>query len=225
MLKKLLSYIRSIPQKKIRSDFNQHLEIKWKNGQLILETENTTYSFGKLEQIFKRGLKFIGYHKIKPMQNILNLGLGAGSTIQLLRNEINYEGRITSVEIDETIIHIARKYFNLDSFSYNHNILKMDAFEYVLTCKEMYDLILIDIFQDTHMPSFLFETYFGNHLKRILNINGFIIFNTILLNKDDYDRNEAFEKQFEPDCFSVRHLEETTDSTKYNRIITIKRLQ
>lgn len=225
MLKKLLSYIRSIPQKKIRSDFNQQLEIKWKNGQLILETANTTYSFGKLEQIFKRGLKFIGHHRIRPMQNILNLGLGAGSTIQLLRNEIKYEGRITSVEIDETILYIARKYFNLNDFNHNHRILKMDAFEYVLTCKEMYDLIIIDIFQDTYMPSFLFETYFGNHLKRILNINGFIIFNTILLNKSDYDRNDRFEKQFDLDFFSVRYLDETKDATRYNRVITIKRLQ
>ncbi len=222
MLKKLLSYIAPIPVKKIRSQYNKQLEINWINGQLVLDTTNTTYSYGKLEQIFKRSLKFIGYHKIKPMQNILNLGLGAGSTVYLLRNEIGYKGKITSIEIDDTILFIAKKYFNLDYFNHNHNIIKIDAFEYVLSCKETYDLILIDIFQDAHMPSFLFESYFINHLKQILNINGFIIFNTITLNLEDSNRNKAFECQFEPENFSVRYMNE---SKNFNNVITVKRLQ
>jgi spermidine synthase len=45
-----------------------------------------------------------------------------------------------------------------------------DAFEFVLRTKEKYDLIVIDVFQDTKMPNFLYENYFINRiclLKRI----------------------------------------------------------
>ncbi|MDH6600133.1 spermidine synthase [Myroides gitamensis] len=160
MLKKWLSYVTPIPVKKITSKINHKLEITWQNGQLVLDTKNTNYSYGQLEQVFKKAFKFIGYPKIKPMQQVLNLGLGAGSTVHLLRNDINFTGSMTSIELDEAIIYVARKYFNLDRYQANHQIIQMDAFEYVLTCQEQYDLIVIDIFQDSHMPSFLFEHYF-----------------------------------------------------------------
>ncbi|MDM1044898.1 fused MFS/spermidine synthase [Myroides sp. 1354] len=221
MLKKWLSYLTPIPVKKISSKINNKLEITWQKGQLVLDTKNTNYSYGQLEQVFKRGLKFIGYQKIKAMNQVLNLGLGAGSTVHLLRNEVNYTGSITSVELDEAIIYVAQKYFNLDRYKDKHNIVQLDAFEYVLTCQEQYDLIVIDIFQDTYMPSFLFEQYFVYHLKQILAVNGFIIFNTIVLSLEDEQRNQVFKALFDPTQFSVRFMPTTLE---HNSIITIKRL-
>jgi len=221
MLKKWLSYLTPIPLKKITSKINHKLEITWQNGQLVLDTENTNYSYGQLEQVFKRGLKFIGYQKIRAMQSVLNLGLGAGSTVHLLRNEINFTGSITSVELDQAVIYVARKYFNLDRYQVNHHIVQMDAFEYVLSCQEQYDLLVIDIFQDTHMPSFLFEGYFVQHLEQLLTVNGFIIFNTIILTPEDEIRNQKFQALFDPNRYSVRLMSTTAE---HNSIITIKRL-
>ncbi|WP_413513433.1 spermidine synthase [Myroides odoratus] len=221
MLKKWLSYLSPISVKKVTSSVSTKLEITWQKGQLVLDTKNTNYSYGQLAHVFKRGLKFIGYHKIKAMDEVLNLGLGAGSTVHLLRNEVNFTGFITSIEIDEAILFVAKKYFNVDQYKENHQILHMDAFEYVLTCKKKYDLIIIDIFQDTYMPSFLFEAYFVQHLQTILETNGFIIFNTILLTPEDEQRNERFKQLFDATLFSVRHL---PTSLEHNQIITIKRL-
>ncbi|WP_060874145.1 spermidine synthase [Myroides odoratus] len=221
MLKKWLSYLTPIPLKKITSKINHKLEITWQNGQLVLDTENTNYSYGQLEQVFKRGLKFIGYQKIRTMQRVLNLGLGAGSTVHLLRNEINFTGSITSVELDQAVIYVARKYFNLDRYQVNHHIVQMDAFEYVLSCQEQYDLLVIDIFQDTHMPSFLFEGYFVQHLEQLLTVNGFIIFNTMILTPEDEVRNQKFKALFDPNRYSVRLMPTTAE---HNSIITIKRL-
>lgn len=221
MLKKWLSYVTPIPVKKITSKINHKLEITWQNGQLVLDTKNTNYSYGQLEQVFKKAFKFIGYPKIKPMQQVLNLGLGAGSTVHLLRNDINFTGSMTSIELDEAIIYVARKYFNLDRYQANHQIIQMDAFEYVLTCQEQYDLIVIDIFQDSHMPSFLFEHYFVDHLKQLLALDGFIIFNTIVLTPEDEQRNQAFKALFDATHFSVRFMPTTLE---HNSVITIKRL-
>ncbi|MGG5506785.1 MULTISPECIES: spermidine synthase [unclassified Myroides] len=221
MLKKWLSYLTPVPVKKIRSNVNSKLEVTWQKGQLVLDTKNTNYSYGQLEQVFKKGLKFIGYSKIKAMNQVLNLGLGAGSTVHLLRDEINFTGAITSIELDDAVLFVARKYFNLDRYRDKHNIVQIDAFEYMLTCQEQYDLIIIDIFQDSYMPSFLFEQYFVNHLQRCLTIDGFIIFNTIVLTDEDKERNEKFKKLFNPLEFSVRSM---PSSPTHNNLLTIKRL-
>ena len=221
MLKKWLSYLSPIPVKKIPSTVNQRLEVSWQKGQLVLDTKNTNYSYGQLAQVFKRGFRFIGHSKIRAMDQVLNLGLGAGSTVHLLRDEVNFTGVITSIELDETILFVARKYFDLDRYSDKHHIVQRDAFEYILTCQQQFDLIVIDIFQDSHMPSFLFEHYFVNHLQQCLALHGFIIFNTIILTVEDSERNEKFKQLFDPLEFSVRSMPSTQT---HNNVITIKRI-
>ncbi|WP_255492385.1 spermidine synthase [Myroides sp. NP-2] len=221
MLKRWLSYLTPIPVRKVRSKINTKLEVTWLKGQLVLDTKNTNYSYGQLEQVFKKGFKFIGYQKIKGMNRVLNLGLGAGSTVHLLRDEINFKGTITSIELDEAILFVAKKYFNLDRYKEKHHIIQRDAFEYVLSCKEAFDLIVIDIFQDSHMPSFLFEHYFVHHLQQLLTVNGFIIFNTIVLSAEDEERNEKYKQLFDPLQFSVRSM---PSSIVHNSMITIKRI-
>lgn len=211
----------SYSSKKIRSSINTRLEVTWLKGQLVLDTKNTNYSYGQLEQVFKRGFKFIGHTKIRAMNRILNLGLGAGSTVHLLRNEINFTGSITSVELDETILFVAQKYFNLDRYHIGHRIVQQDAFEYVLACQEQYDLVVLDIFQDQYMPSFLFEQYFVNHLQQLIQLNGFLIFNTIVLTTEDEDRNQKFKQLFDTHQFSVRTMPSTL---AHNQVITIKRI-
>lgn len=221
MLKKLISYLTPIPVKKVPSTVSSRLEVTLHKGQLVLDTKNTNYSYGQLEQAFKRGFRFIGYHKIKAMNTVLNLGLGAGSTVHLLRNDVHFAGKITSIELDDAILFVANNYFNLAQYSENHEIIQLDAFEYVLTCQATFDFIIIDIFQDSHMPSFLFEGYFVDHLKLLLNQDGFIIFNTITLTPEDDERNQKFAALFDPTSFSVRFMPMTLE---HNSIITIKRI-
>ncbi|MDR0230233.1 MAG: fused MFS/spermidine synthase [Flavobacteriaceae bacterium] len=220
MLKRLLSYISPITIKKIPSEVNKRLEITYNDGQLVLDTPNTNFSFGSLETVMRKGLKYIGYSKIEPMNNILILGLGGGSILKLLRKEVKYNGAITSVELDPAILFVAKKYFDLEQYSDKHTIVEGDAFEFMLKQKEHYDLIVIDIFQDYKMPIFLYESYFVDKVKDSLNINGFILFNTIALDKEDKDRNKQYVSLFESDKFSVRTHPKIQD---LNELMTIKR--
>ena len=87
------------------------------------------------------------------MESILVLGVAGGSVIKTLVDEIKFKGKITGVEIDPAIIEVANTYFQLNQIS-NLSIVIDDAFEFVLKTKETYDLIIIDIFQDTEMPNF-----------------------------------------------------------------------
>ena len=95
-----------------------------------------------------------------------------------------------------------------------------DAFEFVLKTKSKYDLIIIDIFQDTIMPNFLFEDFFINRMHFILNFEGFILFNTMVINEKDRVRNLEYKRKFN-DNYSLRMYPKVEE---HNELFTIKKL-
>ena len=125
-LKKLLSYFVPINIYYKKSDINKSLEVTWNNGKLVLDTENTNYSYGSLEKVLRIGLQHIDYNIIKKFDSILVLGIAAGSVIKILVNEIGFEGKITGVEIDPATIELANKYFGLSTIK-NLEIIVDDA--------------------------------------------------------------------------------------------------
>jgi len=136
------------------------------------------------------------------MNNLLVLGVAGGSVIKTLVDEIQYQGKITGIEIDPDVIQIANEYFNLNKIP-NLNIIIDDAFEFVLKTKETYDLIIIDVFQDTIMPNFLFEKFFINRIGSLLNEKGYILFNTMTLNEKQNLRNKEYFLEFNKLPFTV----------------------
>lgn len=191
MFKKWLSYIVPINITTEKSHWSKSLEVTWANGELVLDSAHTNYSYGSLQRILRIGLLKIGFERIVKMNHILVLGVAGGSVIKTLSKEVKYANKITGVEIDANVIALARKYFELDAVP-NLELVIDDAFEFVLKTKEKYDLIIIDIFQDTTMPNFLFETFFANRLLDILTSNGIFLFNTMCLTKADNVRNTNF---------------------------------
>lgn len=125
------------------------------------------------------------------MDCILVLGLGARSVVETLTNDFQYQKTIVGVEKDEKVIEIGKKYFGLSTYA-NLHILHYEAFEYVLRTKKVFDLIVIDIFQDKNMPNVLFENHFQFRLLQLLPKNGKILFNTFVLDKEDQKRNELY---------------------------------
>lgn len=219
MVKRILSYLIPIKIYQRKSSISKKLEVTWNKGQLVLDSENTNYSYGSLERILRKGLLYIGFDRIKKFENVLVLGVAGGSVIKTLTQEVKFKGKITGVEIDETAVEIAKKFFELDQIP-NLNLVVDDAFEFVLKTKEKYDLIIIDIFQDTKMPNFLFEDFFINRINFLLKVNGFILFNTMVLSFTDKKRNATYKTKFN-DNYSVRlYPKEET----HNELFTIKKL-
>ena len=219
MIKRILSYFIPINIYQKKSEINKNLEVTWANGQLVLDSENTNYSYGSLQRILRKGLHYIGFERIRGFENVLVLGVAGGSVIKTLVDEIKFSGKITGVELDANVIEIANKYFGLNQIP-NLEIVIGDAFEYILKTKEKYDLIIIDIFQDTTMPNFLFEDFFINRINFLLKVNGFILFNTMTLNKKDKERNLNYRSRFD-DNYSVRMYPKVED---HNELFTIKKL-
>lgn len=219
MMLKMLSYLMPINIFKKNSKRSKTIEITWANGELVLDTENTNYSYGTLQRILRYGLKNIGFEKVAKMNAILVLGVAGGSVIKTLVDEIQFKGKITGVEIDSEIIEIANQYFNLNEIK-NLEIIIDDAFEYVLKTNSFFDLIIIDIFEDSQMPSFLFESYFSKRVCNMLNTAGYILFNTMLLNKTHADRNKKFISEINSADFGVKSLSRIEE---HNELIIIQK--
>jgi spermidine synthase len=140
MFAKLFSYFIPINVYKKNSSVSKTLEVTWNNGQLVLDSKNTNYSYGSLQRILRKGLKYIGFERIRKFETILILGVAGGSVIKTLVDEIKFKGKITGVEIDPVVVELATKYFGLGKYN-NVSIVIDDAFEFVLKSKEKHDLI------------------------------------------------------------------------------------
>lgn len=220
MIKKIFSYLVPIKIFEKKSARSKAIEVTWANGELVLDSENTNYSYGSLQRILRYGLKNIGFEKITPMKHILLLGVAGGSVIKTLVDEIKYKGKITGVEIDPEMIQVANKYFNLNKIKQLEVIID-DAFEFVLKTNKKYDLIIIDVFEDTTMPNFLFESFFSNRVCDLLKNNGFVLFNTMILDEKHNVRNQKYISEINNDQHTVKMLPRIEE---HNELIIIEKL-
>jgi spermidine synthase len=164
---KILSYL--FPQRidVAEGHGGAYLEVVVNNGKLILNANQSNYSFGGLHLIFEQLFNQIEVGKYE-IKKVLLLGLGAGSVVDLLINKHGIKCEITGVELDATVIDFAKKYFDIEQYE-SLKIVQADAFEYVQQCNEKFDLIVVDLFVgDTVPAAFASETFIQN-LKRLSN--------------------------------------------------------
>jgi predicted membrane-bound spermidine synthase len=216
--KKWFSYLIPINIYIKKSDFSKSLEVTWANGNLVLDSKNTNYSYGSLQRILRKGLQKIGFENIKSMQSILLLGVAGGSVIKTLQNEIGYKGKITGIEIDKNVIEIANKYFGLANFS-NLEIKIEDAQQFVKQTDQKFDLIIIDIFNDNQMPDFLYDKEFINKISKMMKLNGFVLFNTMNYDKT---KNASFINSFDKTLFNIKKISKIE---KFNELIHVKKIK
>lgn len=219
MFKKILSYFYPVTVYETSSTISKTLEVTLYNGKTLLNTKNTNYSYGSLQKVLKKGLSEIGIHEIKKMNSILILGVAGGSVVKTLVEDFGFRNNITGVELDAEIIEIAHTHFNLDKFS-NFNCIIDDAEQFVAVSKNSYDLILIDIFKDSEMPMFLFETNFINNIKKILESKGYILFNTMILDKNKKQIIEQYLQQFKDENYNIKILRNVE---KFNDLVIVKK--
>ncbi|BDU26478.1 fused MFS/spermidine synthase [Flavobacterium sp. GSB-24] len=220
MIRKFFSYLLPIKIYKKKSARSKIIEVTWANGELVLDSENTNYSYGSLQRILRYGLRNIGYDTILKMDHILLLGVAGGSVVKTLVDEIEYKDRITGVEIDPDMIQVANEYFNLNQIKQLELVID-DAFEFVLKTKDKYDLIIIDIFEDTHMPNFLFEKFFVDRICTLLKDDGYVLFNTMILDEAHNVRNRRYISEVNPKLFMTKMLPRIE---VHNELIIIKKV-
>jgi spermidine synthase len=194
-LLKVISYIYPIKFKTFESDISGTLELTYYNGKLVLDTQNTNYSYGNLQKILEKSIDKIYVNDLLQFKRILILGVAGGSIIQSLYTKYKYKNVIDAIDIDPLILTIAANHFNLNQFK-NCNLIVADAQKYVEECKEKYGLIIIDLFIDDQIPEFVYHKSFINHVKLLLELNGYIIFNTTRLANEKNKINDFVFTQF-----------------------------
>ncbi len=96
-----------------------------------------------------------------------------------LINDFNYKNHITALDIDPVIIEIAKKEFEL-SENKNLKIICDDALNFMNKNKVKFDLIIIDLFIDTEVPSSFYKLSFWNKIIKSNSSKGIILFNASL---------------------------------------------
>jgi len=174
-MRKFLSYLYPVTRK-INTQHNGVVEITWYNGKKMLNSAHANYSYDSLQRIMKFGLTKIN---LKNVNSVLLLGMGGGSVIQTLREDFNFNNKITAVEFDKTIIDIAATEFGIDSGE-NLEIVQADALKFIENPTGNYDLIIVDLFIDDKVPENFYSLKFWQALSNKLNQKGCFIFNAAL---------------------------------------------
>lgn len=139
----------------------------------MLNSENTSYSGQTLHDIFEKVFKRIDLNGVK---SILLLGLGGGTVVDMLTEELVYKGKLTTVELDPVIVQIASREFGIRSNS-KLEVICMDATEYVRSTRKKFDIIICDIFVDSTLPEVIIAPEFWNNVAKRLSEQGLIVFN------------------------------------------------
>lgn len=195
---KLLSYIYPFSIETAGSATNPFLEVVYQDGKYILNSTNTNYSYSGLYDLFKlifQNVK-IDWEKIN---NVLILGFGAGCVVQLIQ-QYQPNCKIVGVEIDEKVIELGRKYFEVDELK-NTSVIIADAFDHLINTQQNFDLIIVDIYVDRDVPSVIESSEFVTNLHSRLNSNGTVLFNKLAYSKKIKEQISDIEKTY-TDVFS-----------------------
>ncbi len=176
MFQKLLSYFLPIKLKEYTSQKSGIVEVTLVDGKKVLDTKVSNYSYGSLQKNLHTGLN--AAHFDKNVRSVLVLGMGAGSVVQTIRENFQSNAQITLVEIDETIIEIARKEFDIERYG-NLEIVHSDAFDYLEKTPEKFDFIIVDLFILDKIPVQFTEAISLKNIAQKLNKNGKLIYNTM----------------------------------------------
>jgi spermidine synthase len=175
--KRLLSHLIPIKEYEVESHISGPLQVCWENGRLALNSDKANYSYNHLEKVFKGAMRKAGVPHLQ-IHRVLNLGMGAGSTVKLLREDFKKDPVIKSIEADALIIQLAERFFGIQEDS-KHEVLCTDALDYIEEVEETFDLIIVDLFIDNQVIQGVLSTAFISRLMYLLNKGGVIILNTL----------------------------------------------
>jgi spermidine synthase len=114
-----------------------------------------------------------------PPKRLLMLGLGGGTAIRQLKHFVPCM-RITALEIDATMVDLARRYMHLDSLDIE--VVVGDAYDYIKTCNQTFDAVVDDVYlggeHDVVRPK-THDTSLMNDLCRLLKPGGILLANLV----------------------------------------------
>lgn len=189
---------------KIQSKYSGVLEINFVDGRKVLDSKNTSYSYGNLQKVWDKALQKIN---IEHVEKVLILGMGGGSSVQLLIEKYHFKGKIVAIEIDPVIIEIADKEFNIKPGK-DLRIVCADAADYIKKRTTAFDLILIDLFIDDRVPGKFLSREFWKACAGKIAKGGQMLFNAF----EDVEKLKAVREELEMAGLKTRLFTKVNDS-------------
>lgn len=111
-------------------------------------------------------------------KSVLIIGGGDGGALEEVLKHKDIE-KVTIVEIDKTVVEISKQYLSSickDAFDDPRTNLKIaDGIDFVSTCKEQYDIIIVDSTDPIGPGEVLFTKEFYQSCKRCLTRDGILV--------------------------------------------------
>lgn len=127
------------------------------------------------------------------MKNMLILGLGGGTIPHLVSRSFP-DTKMTAVELDPTMVDIARQYFEIDKIP-NLRVINDDAMRVVIEPDQFeipehsFDVMLVDIYVGQKYPDLGKSGNFVAALKKLMKTNGLLVFNRIYVDEHQDEVN------------------------------------
>lgn len=157
------------------SEHNGHMQVvsdlAW---GMHIQADGLTQTAGVVNSMWKSFFKQV--KNIGEVKSCLILGLGGGTVAKLIRKKYS-DAQITGVDIEPIFVEWGEKYFDMKDLKIK-TIIK-DAYKFVQSNKQHFDLIVIDIYQGREYPSKFEDEKFLKHIMRLLSDDGKAVFNRL----------------------------------------------
>lgn len=183
---RLLSYIMEVEIERIQSNLGYDLSLCISNGRLQLNANQVIYSWEEKYDNFYKAFEDVHW-KNEKIGQVLVLGLGLASIPQMLEQHFGQRFSYTGVELDPEVIYLVKKYM-LETLKSPFITIEGDAEVFVYSGESKFDMICIDVFQETVIPKgFLTERFLKTISERLEN-EGLLFFNH-LTGKEEERKN------------------------------------
>lgn len=176
-IRRWASYVIEISVAKYASELNPNMEVVLHRGRYKLLTDGAIYSFSDLYSNFR-----ISFARLKwnegNYHTCLVLGLGLASIPDMLKNYFKKDIHFTAVELDDVVIHMAKKYV-LTPSDIPVEVFRAEASSFLASHKGKYDIICHDVFVGDRIPEALQSEEALLHMKELLSTGGVLLYNRL----------------------------------------------
>lgn len=130
------------------------------------------------------------------IKSILVLGC-AGCTIPRFINKKDSKIKVVGIEKSKIMVDVAKEFFFVDEYSPNFELLNCNAYEFVKSTKNKFDIIYVDIFNGYNLDVFVFNHEFIENIYKICKKNSMVIFNLLNIYTKDYLDKIAINNNFD----------------------------
>ncbi|HXS36128.1 MAG TPA: hypothetical protein VN721_05470 [Flavipsychrobacter sp.] len=191
-----MSYLYPVRFRRGNSEFNPVLELYLYRNQWQLATIDALYSDGDRYTPLTAAFKEIN-NTLYSVKDILVLGTGIGSAVQIL-NKRGYKPNFVLVDSDELVLQWAMELLGAANPK-NLTPICANAMEYMDDDTNVYDLVIVDIFQGRIVPAFVTSIDFLEKCKKRIKPGGKLVFNYIISKPEAWDKVMLLISEIFPD--------------------------